>query len=357
MPSSINHAATVEQTGGRVIKIFFMILLLQSILAATCAGATSQSPIITVTDFGGRTIRLNAPASRVVCLIESALSGIYMLNAPQAVCAVSTNIYQESVYRYYAAMDPRIAQKQLPTPGNWDFVSIEKVVTAKPDLVIIWANQTEAVKALTEKGIPVYGVQLTSIKDIFKEVKDLGILLGKKERARELINYALSQTKKISAVYAGNDKNQRSGVYFMWAQGELETSGAPSTVNAMIELAGGRNVCSHIKQEHTVISLETIITLNPDVIIMWSTFAKSPQEIMQMPVWQSLSAAKRQNVFELPSVFFCDLWTLKYLHAVKLMGAWFQGKKLTSDDLRLEKRAMLKALYGETLGGRIPLEE
>jgi iron complex transport system substrate-binding protein len=143
----------------------------------------------------------------------------------------------------------------------------------------------------------------------------------------------------------------------MWAQGELETSGAPSTVNDVIEMAGGRNVCGHIRQEHTVVNLENLIAWRPDVIVMWHNPRKSPQDIISMPVWQSLPASKNRRVHELPSVFFCDLWTLKCLHAVKLIAGWCHPQAFGTFQLDSEKRSMLCDLYGKEIGERIPLEE
>ena len=62
---------------------------------------------VVVTDFRGKEIRLEKPAERIICLLESALSGIYMLGAEERLVGISTNVYQESVYPYYAAMDER----------------------------------------------------------------------------------------------------------------------------------------------------------------------------------------------------------------------------------------------------------
>ncbi len=132
-------------------------------------------------------ILLRQPAERIVCLIESALSGIYMLGAEARVVGISANVYQEETFRYYAAMDERIRSRSLPTPGNWDFINIEKVVGLKPDLVIIWAHQEEAIRALEERGIPVFGIFIRSFEDVYQEMLALGDLTGKRERAVELV--------------------------------------------------------------------------------------------------------------------------------------------------------------------------
>lgn len=313
---------------------------------------------LTAEDFRGRTVHLERPAERVVCLIESALSGLYMLGVEDRVAAVSTNIYQEEVFRYYAAMDPRIAGKALPTPGNWDFVNTESVVGLQPDLVIIWASQSGVIEALTDKGIAVYAVKLDSFADVFKEIKDFGILFGRQDRAATLLAYAAGQLDGLAAATEHLTDDSRPGVYFMWAQGPLETSGAPSTVNDLIRLAGGRNVAARLGREHLVVNLEHILSWQPQVVVMWRNPRLSPQDVATMPIWQALPAAKSGRVFQLPSIFFCDLWTLKFVHAVKLIAAWCHPEKpATTTDMGERKREMLVALYGAEKGMRLPLDE
>ena len=174
----------------------------------------TSSDSIVVTDFRGKQILFNHPAKRIVCLIESSLSGLYMLNAEKKVIGISSNIYEESVFKQYASMDKRIADKSLPTPGNWDFVNIESVIAFQPDLVIMWSQQKETIEALEEKGIPVYGVMLKSLNDVYKEIADFGILTGTTSRADTIINYTKDELKKFSNCLPKMIKPQ--SVYFYW---------------------------------------------------------------------------------------------------------------------------------------------
>ena len=172
---------------------FVFIWLLPAILSASLLLIGCRNPVkqtgknnsIKVIDFRGVEVSLEKPATRIVCLIESALSGLYMLNADNKVIAVPANIYSESVYSQYAAIDERIKYKKLPAPGNWDFVNLESVVALQPDLVIIWSSQKESIEAIEDQGIPVYGVSLQSISDVYKEIADLGQLTGKTNQGRQ----------------------------------------------------------------------------------------------------------------------------------------------------------------------------
>jgi iron complex transport system substrate-binding protein len=342
-------------------RLIAALLLLVFLVIFPCesgfSGDTPKNQIIKTVDFKGRTLSLKVPARRIVCLIESALSGLYMLGAQESVIGVSANIYNGSVFPYYSAMDARIKDHELPAPGNWDFVSMESLIALSPDLVIIWGSQTEVITNLEKKGINVYTVEMSSFEDIYKEIQDLGALTGKSARADELIKYSKDQLALLKIRSNAIPADKRPGVYFMWAQGDLETSGEPSTVNDLIALAGARNICGHIKQEHTVINLENLLTWNPDVIVMWFNEKKSPDNIIKQPAWRNITAVRDKRVYELPSVFFCDLWTLKCIHAVRLMSLWCFPEKNIQTNLSREKKEMLKKLYGPEMGGKIPLHE
>lgn len=332
-----------------VLSLFLTSLLLAAFPAAAAPPPSDPAPV-TVTDFRGRSLTFPKPVSRIVCLIESALSGLYMLGAEDRVVGISANVYQEPVFPYYARLDPRIAARTLPAPGNWDFISVERILALTPEVVILWAQQTEAIAALESRGIPVFGVFLATLTDVEREIKELGRLTGTEARAEELLAWSREELARISRRLEGLTPEERPRVYFMWAQGILETSGAPSTVQDLIELAGGRNLFAHLPQEHLRVKQEQLLAADPEVILMWDNPRLAPADILALPAWQGLAAVKARRVHELPPVFSCDLWTLKYIHAVKLVAAWLHPGRFSDLDLAAEERKMLRMLYRDRLG-------
>lgn len=325
------------------------IVLIFSVTFSSCrpgrAKPFGSASAIQVSDFRNKEITLSKPASRIICLIESGLSGLYMLRAENQVIGVSSAIYNESASAQYAVLDERIKNKELPAPGNWDFVSIENIVALQPDLVIIWASQTESIQSIEEHGIPVYGVFLSSFEDVYKEIRDFGSLTGKSQRADSLIAYTKAEISKLKLIQQlSNDKLK--SVYFMWNQGLLETAGTTSTVNELIELAGAKNSCT-VNQEHVVINKEKLFDWNPDMMVMWCDPSKSPKDILNLSEIQQLKAIQDKQVYELPSVFLCDLWTPKFPYAVKMLAKWCYPSTFSGLNLEDEKRNMMLELYGQ----------
>ncbi len=352
-PKIHGHTDVLPSCNCRAVNrpALFAFYYLAIVVVLLCTSVASEAAQLSVTDFRGKHITLQKPAKRIVCLIESALSGLYMIGVEQQVVGVSANIYNSSVNKWYAALDARIRQKKLPAPGNWDFVSLESVVALKPDLVIIWSQQTESITALEARGIPVYGVFLTGWEDVYKEMRDLGALTGSGKRANEVIAYTRGEVDRFARRVATLPAGKRPGVYYMWAQGNLETSCGGSTVDDLITMSGGRNVCGSIKSEHLVANMEKVLGWNPDLIVMWYNERKNPGDVIADSQWQSVRAVKNRRVHEFPEPFLCDLWTLKFQYAIKMVAKWANPQLFTNIDLEKEKQTMLFKLYGRKLQG------
>jgi len=276
-----------------------------------------------------------------VCLIESALTGIYMLEQGSKVVGIPSDVYKDPVYGYYAKLDDRIADKKIPSPGNWDFISIEQIVGLQPDLVIIWASQNEAIEKLEKLGIKVYAVMLHGFSDVYKETEDFGKLLDCTKRADSLISMTQNTLSELKEQFS---KGQKKRAYFMWAQGITETSGQNSTVNELMAYAGLENVCT-MPDEHITVNVEKLYDWDPDLIIMWYSEKLNPDDVILDPLLSGLRAVKEKQVYEMPSVFSSDFWTLKMPFPV-----YFAGTRAYYPVDSEEENAFLDSLYIKLYG-------
>lgn len=328
---------------------FSIVLIVQVFIACTNPTKVhSNHENIVVTDFRGKEVKLDKPAERVVCLIESALSGIYMLKQQDLLVGVPSAVYTEKLYNYYSRLDSRITNKLLPAPGNWDFVSMEQIISLKPDLVIIWASQTDAIDNIEQFGIPVYAVMLHTFNDVYKEIEDFGILFNSAERAESLIAFTKNKLKDIQQL---NAKKEAKSAYFMWAQGITETSGTKSTVNELFQTAGVENAC-RLEAEHISVSVEKIYDWNPDLIVMWYNEKLDPIDIINDPLLKGLKAIKERKVYELPDAFSCDFWTLKMQFPAQLIANFAYGEKSDVQSQSEQLLEMYLQLYANALISR-----
>lgn len=329
-----------------------LILIIINFFLLTNSQISVGSAEIIVQDFRGKTIRLPKPAERIVCLIESALTGIYMLKQGHKIVGIPSNVYHEGLYysdtfKYYSLLDERIKMKKIPIVGNWESVNIEKVISLKPDLIIIWSLQEREIQAFENLGIPVYGVFIRSIDDIFKEIRDLGKLLDAKQRAEELLIFMENEIKKIDEI--GKNIKSPKKVYFSWAQlNFLRTSCQGSIVNELISKLGGINICGNLKAESISLNLEKLIKLNPEVIIMWYSKSLGPEDIKKDKRYNLIKAVQLNAIYQFSDTFFYDLWTPKFLFAMKFMAKSVYPE-FYEFDLEREKKRIINFLYGEMI--------
>lgn len=328
-------------------KIFFITIMAAlsfSFMACNGEQKSENSDVgsINVTDVRNKTISLEEPAKRVVVLYQGALDGMYMLHAEHTIVGIQHNIYtNEKTFEYFSKLDPRIAGKELATPGNSEAsTNMESVVALKPDLVIMQSGQTDAIELLENLGINVFAVSSETKETLYQELENIGKLTGTHARAKELLEYTNDQLEKIKkqTVITGPKKT----AYYAWSGGRIfSTSGRKSRMNECFELAGLTNVCtSEVDQPN--VNPETLIGWNPDLIFLWST---DPAELYKRKELSVLSAVKNKHVYELDPPFFYDPHTLKImLAAVELHNIAYAEKG--AFDLMQNRKEVMENLYG-----------
>lgn len=311
-------------------------------LAAATAVCGADGPRA-ARDGRGAVVELAGPARRIVCLLESALSTLYMLGADEALVGVPAEALRGEAGRRYAALDPRMKRRELSAPGNWDFVNVESVLALRPDLVVMWASQREATAALEARGLRVYGVEIRNLADVHDTARHLGALAGREARARELLAWVDGEVAALrEAVRRSPARPPRA--YFMWAQSPLDTAGRRSAAHELLELAGASNACP-AESEHVVARMEDVLAWRPEVIVMWPA-AFTPEDLLRRPEWRAVPAVRERRVHALPSPFWCDLWTLKYAHAARVVAAACHPRAVPVAEIETACRRTMRALYG-----------
>ncbi|BDC36046.1 MAG: cobalamin-binding protein [Candidatus Methanoliparum thermophilum] len=187
--------------------------------------------------------------------------------------------------------------------GGYSTVDIEKVVLLKPDLVLAaYGNGEEVVKRLKELGLNVAVVSSkpeTCIEDTLKEIKYVGKITGKEKEALSLYEEMENKIKEITD--RTRDAKKVRVTHICWHE-PIYVAGAESLQEDILEKAGGENVFSDKKGWHTV-SLEELITKNPEVIIVSSGAGMGGEEdvaynyILEEERLKSIDAVKNNRVY------------------------------------------------------------
>lgn len=334
--------------------VYICLLILSMCLSACDHSAQEkfkQSYAIQVTDAKGDLVQLKQPAQRIVCLFEASLDNLYMLGAGQRVIAIPGKVYSSSsLYQAYSILDARIKEKKLATPSQSDSASsLESIISLKPDLVVMYANQPDSITLLRSMKIPVYAAQSENLAQTLKELQDLGTLTGQQQRASHLIQFIQHELAVIQKT-TDVDFPIKKTVYYAWSGGRIfSSSGRDSMPNSMITLAGAENIIQAAIDQPNV-NPENLIEWNPDAILLWNSDAKL---IYQQPELQGLKAVKQQQVFNLTPSFFYNPHTPKILLAANQLHHWLYRQNDAASHAKQDQYRILNMFYGTQHGQQL----
>lgn len=242
---------------------------------------------ISVVDDDGLTVRLSAPARRIVSLAPHVTEVLYAAGAGnRLVGVVEYSDYPE-------------AAKKLPRIGGYSRLDLEAIAALKPDLVIAWksGNAAASVEKLKGLGIPVYITQPDHIEDIARDMERYGKLAGTEAVANGEVERFRERYNRIKARYS-----QRPPVnvfYQIWKE-PLMTVNGRQIISDALSLCGGRNVFASLPTLAPKVTVESVIAANPEVIIASGMGSSRPEWLDDWKRWTSISAVKADNLFFVP---------------------------------------------------------
>jgi len=266
-----------------LLAAFAIFLLAISLVLST----TSQQIHAEITDDLGRAVSIEKKPERIVSLAPSCTEILYALGLGDKVVGVTT----------YCDYPPEaLSVTKVGGPAN---VDVEKVISLQPDLVLASTiTPPETIERLEELGVPVIVLDPKTIDDVYHDIELVGKATGKEAEAGELI---LSMKLKISQVEQKVSAQQTKVrvLYICWLE-PIYASGSNTFVNDAIAKAGGENVFAE-KQGWIVVSPESVVAKNPDVIVFTSMMEFSYEDaiakIESMPGWSEVNAVKSGRVY------------------------------------------------------------
>jgi ABC-type Fe3+-hydroxamate transport system substrate-binding protein len=166
---------------------------------------------VKIRDVLGREVVVKVPVRRVVAIGPGALRLVVYLNATDKLVGIENLETRPPQGRDYGYVLWAKNLTKLPIVGQGGpdkQVNFEAILKAEPDVIIMspaLANTPDEVQAKT--GIPVitvYGfLSGANFTELFHSIKILGVVLGREQRAEELINYMKRLIEDLNRRTAG----------------------------------------------------------------------------------------------------------------------------------------------------------
>jgi ABC-type Fe3+-hydroxamate transport system substrate-binding protein len=238
----------------------------------------------TMKDELGRTVEVPDHPHRVICLIPSVVDVVYSLGAGADVVAIS----DFTKYPKEALQKPSIGLPLNP--------SIEAIVALRPDLVLGSGdlNVLESADSLQRLGIPVFMADPHGIEGIYASILSIGKALNRDANAAALVARLRARLAAVNSSVAGKP---RLRVFMAIWYDPVMTIGRKAFIGEMIEAAGGRSVTDDIAQEWPEISLESVVSRQPDAILFIKGSKLTAEELKTRPGWEHVKAVQQGHVY------------------------------------------------------------
>ncbi|MDD5364189.1 MAG: cobalamin-binding protein [Gallionellaceae bacterium] len=257
------------------------------ILALSLLAGLAHADIAVVDDTGA-TVRLPAPARRIVSLAPHVTENLFAAGAgDRLVGAVNYSDYPEAANR-------------VARVGDYSSPDLEAIVALRPDLVILWqsGNADALVGRLRGLGLPVYQSQPDRLEDIPANIEKMGRLAGTEIEATKAATGFRKRLADLRRQYGG--KPAVPVFYQVWHR-PLLTVGEGQIISDVIRLCGGKNAFAGLKGLAPAVSVEAVLAADPEAIIASGMGHAVPVGLDDWRRWTRLSAVRRGNLFFVPA--------------------------------------------------------
>lgn len=280
----------------RVVALLCMGFILSACASATPAptqlpAATPTPTGISIVDGMGREITLDRPAQKVASLAPSNTEILFAIGAGAQVIA------RDSFSDF-----PEQALAVADIGGGFGEIDTETLVSLEPDLVLAAEiNPVENVRMLEDLGLKVFYLSNPKELDgLYENLRTVARLVGHEAETEGLIE---SLKLRVSTIEEKVSSLQERPLVFYELDGTDPsapwTSGPGTFIDLLLTKAGGDNLGNTLDSEWVQISVEELITQNPDVILLgdYTWGGITPEDIAARPGWEVIAAVQNKQVY------------------------------------------------------------
>ncbi len=312
-------------------------------------GPGTRSDQRVMTDMAGRTVIVPKKITRVLGMSPVGTVLVYTLS-PELLAG--WNYYPDpGELAFYA--EP---YNHLPVLGGWygkgNTGNLETIIKAHPDLIISMGDAmgyAMAERVQQQTHIPVF-ILSGELKKLPETYLVAGDLLGNPTRAAQLAAECRQTIEEIETKISAIPAAKRRRVYYAEGPTGLETEPAGSIHSEAIDFAGGLNVADVPGQQrygHTPVSMEQVLSWNPEVVISGYDHTSSPgefyREVWSNPAWRKVAAVRNREVFETPQYPFN--WIDRPPSANRIIGIKWLANLFYPDLFHYDMRAETRHFY------------
>ncbi len=263
--------------------------VLAGLVAAGAAGSTTAArpaPAfpVTITASNGKVTIRRAPR-RIVSLSATATESLFAIGAGRQVVAVD----EQSDY-------PKNAPK---TTLSGFTPNVEAIVAYRPDLVVVSYDPKGLVDSLERLGIPViHHDGAKALPGAYQQIRQLGMVTGKREGAAKVIARMRS---RIGKIVASTRARARGLTVYHELTPDLYSATSTTFIGRAYALLGLENIADAADRAGTgypQLSSEYVVSTSPDLIVLADSVCceQKPSTVASRPGWGTIAAVKSGSI-------------------------------------------------------------
>ncbi|MDE5648781.1 MAG: ABC transporter substrate-binding protein [Oscillospiraceae bacterium] len=276
------------------------------------ADVAEEYASVTIDNFNSVTEYTEKPSSVITLTLNSA-EIIAALGESDSIVGIArnNNVVDDVLPEYLNSL----SNCAFPDEINTGIPTLEGMLGFSPDLIV--ANSYYF-------NVPVFGtaedytnnnanlyipegtyVQNSTIENTYNDIRNLGKIFGKEDKAEELVNGMEERIAAVTEKVSGRD-TVRVMAFDSTNEDMLNVAGGTGLEQNLIELAGGENIFSDVEKQFGAVSYEEIISRDPEIIVIHEytideTDAQTKIDLIKnSPDLANVSAVKNDRIIIVP---------------------------------------------------------
>lgn len=267
---------------------------------------TSTSKNISIVDDEGYTTNLTAVPQRIISLAPACTQILFAIGDGNKVVGVTD--YDNYPYNFSAW----IAAGNMTSIGGYSTPNMEAIASLRPDLIVSDNINDALLPNMRSLGYKVIVINPTSINGIYQDITMVGKATGAETQAANVIQNITSTINNVEAKITAAKITVKPTVYYEVWSDPLMSAGSTTWINDVINKAGGINIFANETQQYPTVASETIVSLNPDVILLptnmgtGTPFYGTVSDVKSTPGWSTISAIQNNRVYVIDQDLFAE---------------------------------------------------
>ena len=181
------------------------------------------------------------------------------------------------------------AAEDVPDLGNGIGPNVEAIVGARPDLVMLYASASNrrAATGLQQAGVRTLTIRTDRIADL-RRLATLYTAVTGDSAGLVVVDTVMRSVDRVRSLPRPAKPPRAFWVLFD-GEPQLYTLGRGSFMHELLEIAGASNVFGDLEPPSAQVSLEEVITRNPDLLIVGPVTVK---RLRETAAWQTVPAVR-----------------------------------------------------------------